>query len=95
VTSLLGGAVGAIILLNTSTPAFDLLVPWLLLRATLMFAFENHLRRHLGLRLVGPSGEIGWDALGKAAFLQLIIGIYGGFYGAGAGILELAVLAHL
>jgi uncharacterized membrane protein YfcA len=95
VTSLLGGAVGAIILLNTSTPAFDLLVPWLLLCATLMFAFGNHLRRHLGLRLVGASGEIGWDALGKAAFLQLIIGIYGGFYGAGAGILELAVLDML
>jgi len=92
VTSLLGGAVGAIILLNTSTPAFDLLVPWLLLCATLMFAFGNHLRRRLGLRLVGTSGEIGWDALRKAAFLQLIIGIYGGFYGAGAGILELAVL---
>ncbi|HET9374389.1 MAG TPA: sulfite exporter TauE/SafE family protein [Chthoniobacterales bacterium] len=80
---------------NTSTPAFDLLVPWLLLCATLMFAFENHFRRRLGLRLVGASGEIGWNALGKAAFLQLIIGIYGGFYGAGAGILELAVLDML
>jgi uncharacterized membrane protein YfcA len=34
VASLLGGAAGAIILLNTSTPAFDLLVPWLLLCAT-------------------------------------------------------------
>ena len=95
VTSLLGGALGAIILLNTSTPAFDRLVPWLLLGATLMFAFGNHLRRHLGLRLVSASGEIGWNALGKAAFIQLIIGIYGGFYGAGAGILELAVLDML
>jgi uncharacterized membrane protein YfcA len=95
VTSLLGGAVGAVILLNTSTPAFDLLVPWLLLGATLMFAFGNRLRRNLGLRLVGPSGEVGWDALKKAALLQLIIGIYGGFYGAGAGILELAVLDML
>jgi uncharacterized membrane protein YfcA len=63
-----------------------------LLGATLMFAFGNHLRQYLGLRLVSASGEIGWSALGKAAFLQLIIGIYGGFYGAGAGILELAVL---
>ena len=60
-----------------------------------MFAFGNHFRRRLGLRLVGASGEIGWNALGKAAFLQLIIGIYGGFYGAGAGILELAVLDML
>ena len=55
VASLLGGAAGAIILLNTSTPAFDLLVPWLLLCATLMFAFGNHLGRHLGLRLVSAS----------------------------------------
>jgi uncharacterized protein len=92
VTSLLGGALGAIILLNTSTPAFDRLVPWLLLGATLMFAFGNRMRRHLGLRLVSASGEIGLNALWKAALLQLIIGIYGGFYGAGAGILELAVL---
>ena len=95
VTSLPGRVLGAIILLNTSTPAFDRLVPWLLLGATLMFAFGNHLRRHLGLRLVSASGEIGWEALGKAAFLQLIIGIYGGFYGAGAGILELAILDML
>jgi uncharacterized protein len=94
-TSLLGGALGAVILLNTSTPAFDLLVPWLLLGATLLFAFGNYFRRRLGLRLVGVSGEIGWGALKKAAVLQLIIGIYGGFYGAGAGILELAVLDML
>jgi uncharacterized protein len=94
-TSLIGGAIGAIILLNTSTPAFDRLVPWLLLGATLMFAFGNHFRRHIGLRLVDASGEIGWNALIKAAVLQLIIGIYGGFYGAGAGILELAVLDML
>ena len=95
VTSLLGGAFGAVILLNTSTPAFDLLVPWLLLGATLLFAFGNSLRRRLGLRLVHTSGKIGWGALKKAAVLQLIIGIYGGFYGAGAGILELAVLDML
>jgi uncharacterized protein len=94
-TSLFGGAVGATILLNTSTPAFDLLVPWLLLGATLMFAFGDRLRRRLGFRLVDASGVIGWNALSKAAFLQLIIGIYGGFYGAGAGILELAVLDML
>src|SRR5580704_15886515 len=49
VTSLLGGAIGAIILLRISTPTFDLLVPWLLLGATLMFAFGNRLRRYLGL----------------------------------------------
>jgi uncharacterized protein len=95
ITSLLGGAVGAIILLNISTPIFDRLVPWLLLGATLMFGFGNQLRRHLGLRLADASGKIGGKALMKAACIQLIIGIYGGFYGAGAGILELAVLDML
>jgi uncharacterized protein len=45
VASLLGGAAGAIILLNTSTPAFDLLVPWLLLSA-------RHQKQPLVLRSV-------------------------------------------
>ncbi len=39
--------------------------------------------------------EIGWKPLLKAAAIQVVIGIYGGFYGAGAGILELAVLDML
>jgi uncharacterized protein len=95
-TSLAGGMVGAIVLLNTPTPAFDRLVPWLLLFATLLFAFGNSIRKRLGWHLVHPShGEIGWTPLVKAAGLQLIIALYGGFYGAGAGILELAVLDML
>jgi uncharacterized protein len=95
-TSLVGGMAGAIVLLNTPTPAFDRLVPWLLLFATLLFAFGNKIRSRFGWRLVHSShSEIGWRALFKAACLQLIIGLYGGFYGAGAGILELAVLDML
>ncbi len=95
-TSLMGGMVGAIILLNTPTPAFDRLVPWLLLFATLLFAFGNKIRSQLGLRVVRSSRKkIEWNSLFKAACLQLVIGLYGGFYGAGAGILELAVLDML
>jgi uncharacterized protein len=93
VTSLFGGCLGAILLLRTSSAAFDRLVPWLLLFATLLFAYGKTLREHLGWRLVEASGgEIGWTPLLKAAALQFVIGLYGGFYGAGAGILELAVL---
>jgi uncharacterized protein len=96
VTSLIGGAIGAFILLHMSNSSFDRLVPWLLLCATLAFAFGNRLRRRLGIRLVSqPGGEIAWSPLLKAACIQLVIGIYGGFYGAGAGILELAVLDML
>ena len=50
----------------------------------------------LELRLVHPAtNEIGTGALAKAAALQFAIAVYGGFYGAGAGILELAVLDML
>lgn len=93
VTSLFGGCVGAILLLHTSSAAFDRLVPWLLLFATLLFAYGKDLRAYLGWRLVeATGGEIGWTPLLKAAAFQFVIGLYGGFYGAGAGILELAVL---
>ncbi|MBV9999022.1 MAG: sulfite exporter TauE/SafE family protein [Verrucomicrobia bacterium] len=92
-TSLFGGGLGAILLLRISSTAFDRLVPWLLLLATLLFAYGRNLREHLGWRLVEISGgEIGWTPLLKAAALQFVISVYGGFYGAGAGILELAIL---
>jgi uncharacterized protein len=95
-TSLIGGGIGAFILLGLSNAFFDRLVPWLLLFATLLFAFGTGIRRRLGWRLAHQSdGEIAWNALLKAACIQLVIGIYGGFYGAGAGILELAVLDML
>jgi uncharacterized protein len=95
-TSLFAGAIGAIILLNTSSAAFDRLVPWLLLFATIMFGYGNTIRKRFGWQLVDKSDpEIGWNPLLKAAGIQLVIGIYGGFYGAGAGILELAVLDML
>ncbi len=91
--SLIGGSLGAIILLVTPVAKFDQLVPWLLLFATLTFAFGNRVRRRLGLRLTqGSDGRITGPALAKATAFQFVIGIYGGFYGAGAGILELAVL---
>ena len=95
-TSLIGGSIGALILLRISSSSFDRLVPWLLLFATLAFAFGNAIRRRLGFRLVSESAsETAWTPLLKAGCIQLVIGIYGGFYGAGAGILELAVLDML
>ena len=80
-------------LLYTSSAAFDRLVPWLLLFATLLFAFGRTVRERLGWRFVAQAeSTIGWKPLLKAAGLQFVISLYGGFYGAGAGILELAVL---
>jgi uncharacterized membrane protein YfcA len=93
-TSLLGGSLGAIVLIQTANSAFDRLVPWLLLFATVLFAFGNTIRKRLGWR-AGKStieSKTSWSSLLKVAAIQLVIGLYGGFFGAGAGILELAVL---
>jgi uncharacterized membrane protein YfcA len=95
VPSFLGGAIGAVLLLHTSNAAFDHIVPWLVLGATALFLTQRTL-----LRLVrGPAGvQAGDDMLiartPSIALLtgQLLVGIYGGYFGAGIGILMLASL---
>src|SRR5438045_3056058 len=77
--SLAGGLLGAILLLRTPQSTFVRLIPWLLLLATLLFAFggaiANHLRRRMGK-------EHGAAVTGVAgvALLQLVISIYGGYF---------------
>lgn len=82
--SLLGGAVGALLLLNTSEQVFGALVPWLVLFATLAFAWGSFLRkpREEGHHL-SPLG---------AGAAQFGISIYGGYFGGGIGILMLTAL---
>jgi uncharacterized membrane protein YfcA len=84
-TSLAGGLAGAVLLLKTSEQAFQELAPWLLLFATLIFTFgkeiSTYLRTHFHI------GAVGY------LFLQTVIAIYGGYFGAGIGILTLAVLS--
>ncbi len=80
--SVVGGAVGAMLLLHTSTRTFEHLVPWLILSATLLLAFQEVITRHLPYR---------WP-IGVVLVFQLLVGIYGGYFGAGMGILMLAAL---
>src|SRR5947199_1089948 len=92
-TSLIGGVLGAILLLRTSQTTFVQLVPYLLLMATVLFAFSapitNRLRRrNIETKETGTS----WSGLVGIAFLQLIIAVYGGYFGGGIGILMLATL---
>ena len=87
VASLVGGIVGSVLLLRTSDHTFVLLIPWLLLFATLLFSFGSAVTR----KLTG-----GKDAsLGVAVVAQLFIGLYGGYFGGGIGIMMLAVLSLL
>ncbi len=92
VTGIIGGVIGAYVLLHTPQRTFMHLVPWFLVTATLLFTFSKHITRFFRSHVAfhdGPGSVIG------GALLQLMIGVYIGYFGAGAGILMLAMLAVL
>lgn len=88
--SLLGGGAGAILLLRTGEDRFARIVPFLVLAATLLFMVQGPLRRWLGreqsLRSAGERPN------GLFVAGQFAVGVYGGYFGAGIGILMLATL---
>jgi uncharacterized protein len=90
--SLVGGATGALLLVlypNT----FETLVPWLVLAAAVLFTIQPLVSKWLK-RGASP-GEPGWaTAVGVQAF-QFLVAVYGGYFGAGIGILMLTALAFL
>lgn len=95
-TSLVGGILGAILLLNTSEELFVLLLPYLLLIATLLFTFGGTISRFLRARFSGSStSSSSWTSLIGVSLLQLVISIYGGYFGGGIGFLMLAMLTLL
>src|SRR3954464_2851399 len=83
VISLIGGTLGAVLLLVTPSAAFSRLVPWLLLFATVVFAFGIRFTPKDGARWFGPL---------TIQAVQFVIAIYGGYFGGGIGILMLAAL---
>lgn len=84
VVSILGGFVGGMLLLNTPSAVFTLLVPWLVLFATTVFAWGSFMRKQGDVSV--HIGSIG------AAFAQFLIAIYGGYFGGGIGFLMIAAL---
>jgi uncharacterized protein len=82
--SVAGSLIGASLLLVTPQAIFERLIPWLLLFATLVFAASPRLTR--------PSAGAPRHAPWQVA-AQFLVAIYGGYFGAGMGILMLAVLA--
>jgi uncharacterized membrane protein YfcA len=89
-TSILGGIVGAYVLLHTPQAQFTALIPYLMLSATLIFAFGKPLIQWFRKQDVLPSTYR--LPLVVAMLLQFGIAIYIGFFGGGAGIVILAVL---
>lgn len=91
--SIVGGATGARLLLITPAETFRLIVPYLILFATVLFMLQEPLGRLLKSRGVGGPPSV-W-LIGFVVLLQAAIAVYGGYFGAGIGILMLSALSLL
>jgi len=109
VPSFLGGVLGAVLLVSTDPSTFDILVPYLILLATGLFIVQEPLARWQRRRVQFSAevAEVGAEAavaFGHTAtplrwlavlLSQFLIGVYGGYFGAGIGILMLAAYGIL
>ena len=89
VISLIGGIVGAMLLRVTSETSFKLVIPWLLLFATLIFAYSKPIAKWAGHQHGHKSTK--WTII--VCIIQFFVAIYGGYFGAGIGVLMLAGLS--
>ena len=95
-TSVVGGWVGALLLLNTPQHTFLHLVPWLLLGGTLLFAFGNTIRVVAGkTAVVDDLKNTSWQAIMTISMTELLVATYGGYFGAGIGFMILGMLTAL
>jgi uncharacterized membrane protein YfcA len=93
VVSLLSGLAGGVLLLALPSEAFDVVVPWLLLLATLLFVLHGPLQRWA--RGKAPAGPEPTRPRPWGIACQAVVGLYGGYFGAGIGIMMLACLSGL
>jgi uncharacterized protein len=91
IPSLIGGITGALLLKLTPASVFDRLVPFLILFATLLFTAQEPIQRRLKAANAAAHHSSTW--LAGAILFQLAVGLYGGYFGAGIGILMLAALS--
>ena len=92
VTSIAGGLAGAVLLIKTPAQTFLRVLPWLLLGATLLFAFGKHLTGKIS---AGISHESNDAAVAGACVFELFVAVYGGYFGGGMGIMNLAMLTAI
>ena len=92
--SLVGGLIGALLLLKTPAQTFMRVLPWLTLGATLLFAFGKKLAGGCQ-SVLEHEHEASTAALVVTTLFQLCVAVYGGYFGGGMGIVMLAMLAAL
>ena len=96
VPSLAGGAAGAWLLLHTSPERFERIVPFLVLAATVLFMAQGPIRRRFAAGgTVLASGGLPPPPRPAYLLYQFGVGVYGGYFGAGIGLLMLAVLGAM
>ena len=106
IPSLVGGLVGALLLLRTPGERFDQIVPWLVLGATVLFLVQRPLMTLLRKQRPGSASPASQspiaedDPASRAPTLPLLafqfaVAVYGGYFGAGIGILMLAALGFM
>jgi uncharacterized membrane protein YfcA len=87
IATLVGGLIGAVLLLSTPTTVFDRVLPWLLLIATVMLAFGPR---------IGPALRARFRAgVVTVLLIQFALGIYGGYFGGAVGLMMMAAWALL
>jgi uncharacterized protein len=91
IPSVVGGMIGAVLLKLTPPTTFAALVPFLILFATVLFMIQGQVQRWLRSGTSAHKEVTSRWMLG-ASFYQFLVAIYGGYFGAGIGILMLAVL---
>ncbi len=101
IPSLLGGFAGAWLLLRTPAERFSAIVPWLVLGATALFMVQRPVMRWLAVREGETPGEERdgeltrrWPPPSILGY-QFLVAVYGGYFGAGVGILMLAALGFM
>lgn len=88
--SIVGGILGSLLLAWGKPEWFESLVPWLVLLASVLFIAQPWLGRGHGDEEKTPT----WNVLLIASFCQFLVAVYGGYFGAGIGILMLATLGQ-
>lgn len=94
--SLLGGLAGGILLTRTRESVFARMVPFFILFATILFVAQGAFRRFAGFADRSETAPTPHRrAIGAAILFQFLVAVYGGYFGAGIGILMLASLGYL
>ena len=93
IITFLGSVVGSVLLLKTRQSTFDKMIPWLLLCATLLFCFSGKVTAWIN-RHHSEGGPSGMRVVG-VTLLQACVAVYIGYFGAGVGIVMLALLSMM